>query len=411
MNYTRILQGILDIGESMLKSGAENFRIEDSLYRMCKSYGFIKYDVFVIPSNIQITIETPDGEILTQIRHIETVSTDFHLLHHLNDLSRYVCEHTPDDKELHQKYLTAINQKPQHPVVQFIATLMGGIGFAVFFGCGFLDAIAAAIASVTFTFASKWLSKRESNLLIYNMLLSFLSEVLIILLVRAGIGLHPERIILGIVMMLISALATTNGIRDLLQRDFISGLINIMNSLLGAAGIVFGIALAMLLMHEFSLEGAALNRNVLVQLISCTIGCTGFALCFKIRGRQVLFSSVGAFLTWGIYLLVYHFNPNVFVATLIAAVFVGFYAFTMARINKAPSTIFLTASVLPLIPGSSLYYMMSGYVTGNKEMATAQTNALLSTCLAIAIGFLIVDVATRYLMAALRRDYHIGKHS
>ena len=162
---------------------------------------------------------------------------------------------------------------------------------------------------------------------------------------------------------------------------------------------------------EVSSEGAALNTNILIQLISCTIGCTGFALCFKIRGRQVLFSSVGAFLTWGIYLLVYHFNPSNFLATLTAAVFVGFYAFAMSRINKAPSTIFLTASVLPLIPGSALYYMMYGYVSGNKEMAMFKTNSLLTTCLAIALGFLIVDVASRYLMTALNRDYHIGKHS
>ena len=54
MDYQRLLQGILDIGEAMLMSGAENFRIDDSLYRICKSYGFVKYDVFVIPSNIQM---------------------------------------------------------------------------------------------------------------------------------------------------------------------------------------------------------------------------------------------------------------------------------------------------------------------------------------------------------------------
>lgn len=411
MNYSKILQGILDIGESMLKSGAENFRIEDSLYRMCKSYGFVRYDVFVIPSNIQITVETPDGEILTQIRHIETVSTNFDFLDHLNNLSRYVCKNTPDAKELRQLYLDTMNQKPPHPAVQYIATAMGGIGFAVFFGCGFMDGIAAAIASVVLVIAGNWLGRRESNLLIYNMILSFLLEVLVIFLVRLGIGAHPERIILGIVMLLISALGTTNGIRDLLQRDFISGLINIMNSLLGAAGIAFGIGLAMLLLNEVSFEGAALNRNIIVQLLSCTVGCTGFALCFKIRGRQVLYSSVGAFFTWGIYLLVYHFTPSNFAATLTAAVFVGFYAFTMARVNKAPSTVFLTASVLPLIPGSNLYYMMTGYVSRNREMAITQTNTLLSTCLAIAIGFLIVDVASRYLMATLKREYHIGKQS
>ncbi len=40
MDYTRIVQMILDVGEEMLRSGAENFRLEDSLYRMCRSYGF-----------------------------------------------------------------------------------------------------------------------------------------------------------------------------------------------------------------------------------------------------------------------------------------------------------------------------------------------------------------------------------
>ena len=47
----------------MLCSGAENFRLDDTLYRMCKSYGFKRYDVFVIPSNIQITVETPEGRV------------------------------------------------------------------------------------------------------------------------------------------------------------------------------------------------------------------------------------------------------------------------------------------------------------------------------------------------------------
>lgn len=40
MDYNRIMQEILNIGEELLKSGAEIFRVEDSLYRMCRSYGF-----------------------------------------------------------------------------------------------------------------------------------------------------------------------------------------------------------------------------------------------------------------------------------------------------------------------------------------------------------------------------------
>ena len=96
-------------------------------------------------------------------------------------------------------------------------------------------------------------------------------------------------------MLLISGLSTTNGIREVLQRDFISGTLNIMNSMLGAAGIAFGTALAMLLLNGVSAEGYVLNHNIQIQLISCTVACIGFAFWFKIRGRQVAYSGIGAF--------------------------------------------------------------------------------------------------------------------
>ena len=411
MNYNKILQGILDIGEAMLQSGAENFRLEDSLYRMCKSYGFTRYDVFVIPSNIQITVETPEGDIITQIRHIESTDINFDRLDYLNNLSRYVCQNKPDEKKLREKYLEVMNWEEQHPAVKYFAGVMGGTGFAVFFGCGFMDAIVAVIVSLMIVAVGEWLSKRESNLMVYNMILSFLSEVIIILLVRLGIGSHAEWIMIGIVMLLISGLGVTNGIRDLLQRDFISGSLNIMNAFLGAAGIAFGIALAMLLLDGVSLEGFILNNSIPIQLISCTIACTGFAWWFKIKGRQVLYTSVGAFFTWAIYLVVFELEPSNFLATLLASIFVAFYAFIMSRINKAPSTIFLTASVFPLIPGPNLYYMMYGCVSRDMEMAFSETVVLLATCLAIAFGFIIVDVVSRGIMRGLKREYHISKSS
>lgn len=37
MDYEALLHEILNIGEAMLKSGAEVDRAEDSMYRMCKS--------------------------------------------------------------------------------------------------------------------------------------------------------------------------------------------------------------------------------------------------------------------------------------------------------------------------------------------------------------------------------------
>ena len=410
MDYQRILEGILDIGEAMLCSGAENFRLDDTMYRMCKSYGFKRYDVFVIPSNIQITVETPEGEILTQIRHIESTGINYDRLDYMNNLARYVCAHTPDARELHRRYLEVMARKQQPLWVTYLAGVMGGTGFAVFFGCGLTDAVVAVLVSLMIVSVGDWLGKREDNLLIYNLILAFLSETVIIGMDFLGIGTHPDRIMIGIVMLLISALSTTNGIREILQRDFLSGLINIMNSVLGAAGIAFGIAIAMQLLGEGAYDGFTLNHSVPIQLASCTVACVGFVMWFKIQGRQVLFSGIGAFFTWAIYCLVYAFWPSNFVATMAGAVFVAAFAFIMARVNKAPATIFLTASAFPLIPGPNLYYMMYGWVSGDRAMAGQETGVLLETCLGIALGFLIVDVVSRCVLYAVKREGFRGEN-
>lgn len=411
MNYNKIVQNILDVGEALLKSGAENFRLEDSLYRMCRSYGFKRYDVYAVPSNIQITVETQEGEFITQIRQIESTDIDFERLDYLNNLSRYVCANTPDEEEFHERYMEVMQRKGPHPAVKYFAGIMGGAGFAVFFGCGFADALVAVLVSFMIVAVGGWLGKHESNLLIYNMILAFLSEIVILISARAGVGIYPDRIMIGIVMLLISGLGVTNGIREILQRDFISGALNIMNAMLGAAGIAFGIALAILMLDGMSSEGFILNNNMPIQLISCTIACIGFAMWFKIRGWQVVYSGIGAFFTWAIYLAVFEVRPSNFLATLVASVFVASYAFVMSRVNKAPSTIFLTASVFPLIPGPNLYYMMYGCVSKDVNLALSEMLVLFTTCLAIAFGFIIVDVASRAILHVLKTDYRIGKSS
>ena len=326
-------------------------------------------------------------------------------------MSLYVCSHNPDEKELVRRFKKVMARPDQSELITGLAQITGGTAFAVFFGCDLQDAVVALIVCLMIVLVGRWLSRREGNPMIYNLILAFLSEVVIVTAVRSGLGHHPDRIMIGIVMLLVSALGAINGMRDVMQRNFISGSLEVMNSMLGAFGIAFGIALAMMLMGNISAEGFDVNNNTVIQLISCTIGCTGYASWFKIRGKKILYSSVGAFLTWGIYLLVYAWYPDNFFAVVVASCFVAGYAFVMSRVNHAPSTVFLTASVFPLMPGARLYYLMYGVVSRNFSLAAEHALVLLETCLGIAFGFIIVDVISRSIMRALGREYHMGKES
>ena len=61
-----ILNTVCDIGEQMLRSGAEVHRVEDSVQRMCKAIGASRADVFIITSSMIVTVYTADEKSYTR---------------------------------------------------------------------------------------------------------------------------------------------------------------------------------------------------------------------------------------------------------------------------------------------------------------------------------------------------------
>lgn len=146
-----------------------------------------------------------------------------------------------------------------------------------------------------------------------------------------------------------------------------------------------------------------LTWNFVMQLVTCTLGCIGFGMMFKVKGKQLLWSGVGAFFTWIIYCLVFDATESNFQATLLGSAFVAVFAEAMARVNRAPATIFLTTSVFPVVPGKALYNMM--YYLVMKEYAVSKESgwSLLMSCLGIALGFIAVEIPTKYLTMLNRK--------
>ena len=76
--HDRILHELLDIGETLLASGAEINRVEDTITRLSSAYGAEEINIFVITSDIVLTVLFRDGVELTQTRRIHrAASSDF----------------------------------------------------------------------------------------------------------------------------------------------------------------------------------------------------------------------------------------------------------------------------------------------------------------------------------------------
>ena len=132
---------------------------------------------------------------------------------------------------------------------------------------------------------------------------------------------------------------------------------------------------------------------MMIQIAAAFIGSLGFAVFLKMKGKQVLMAGVGGGLTWALFLALQNYMGGLFVPNLLASIFVGIYAEIMARVNRAPATIFLTTGAVPLIPGGSLYYTMLGLVSNDELMFAENGSKAAITALAIALGFVIVAIA------------------
>ncbi len=106
----------------------------------------------------------------------------------------------------------------------------------------------------------------------------------------------------------------------------------------------------------------------IVQLITSFLGSLGFAFIFNTRKKALIPSALGGVVCWGVYLLGSLYFDGQYIPSLFAAAAVALYAEIAARVLKLPATIVFISAIIPLIPGSSLYYTMSYAVSGDLEM-------------------------------------------
>lgn len=130
--------------------------------------------------------------------------------------------------------------------------------------------------------------------------------------------------------------------------------------------------------------------QILISLVTAFVGCIGFCLLFDVEKRHIPVASIGGVLTYIIYLIGKRLGWDTFLASIMASAFATCYAEIAARVKKSPTIIFLILALIPLIPGSSLYYMMSNMVQKNMELVRYYGNDTIAFSLGLAAGMSLI---------------------
>ena len=86
-------------GDILLASGAEIFRVEETIERIARAYGVSSSDAFVLSSGIFLTAESGKKQEFARVRHIPLSAARLDKVTAVNQLSREIEEglHTPKE--------------------------------------------------------------------------------------------------------------------------------------------------------------------------------------------------------------------------------------------------------------------------------------------------------------------------
>jgi uncharacterized membrane protein YjjP (DUF1212 family) len=213
-------------GELMLTSGAETYRVEDTISRILRTSEFERCDVFVVTTGITVTLaDWRVGKNISMVRRIGDKEINLGRIHFVNEVSREYCNGSISLKEAFHRLRHIQKRKAVYPQYLInICTLAASGFFTLLLGGLWLDGLLAAFNGL-FLVAALYLSgKRKINIFVVNMVFAFFISFATLFVHSLWLPqINIDLVIAGSVMVLLPGVAITNAIRDTLAGDYMSG--------------------------------------------------------------------------------------------------------------------------------------------------------------------------------------------
>ena len=245
----KVLSFAVELGDILLRNGAEVYRVEDSVLAILNSYDITDCDVYVLSNGIFASADEVTEHASSMIRHVPMYPTHLGRIAGLNSLCREVCSKEITLEEAWVK-LEECKRIPSYnfPML-IIATAIGCGGFSYLYGGTVLDALVACVVGAVLRLFLYFEARMGNSKTITNVLASMVISLTAILLYAAGLPVHYDKIIIGAIMPLVPGIPLTNSIRDFINSDYLSGSIRLIDALLTAFCIAVGVGVVITFAH------------------------------------------------------------------------------------------------------------------------------------------------------------------
>lgn len=398
MDYYLLTELTARVAYHLALSGAETFRIEETMRRIIGAYG-IECQAFAIPNCVMVSLEAANGKPLMVMKRVGFHGNDLEAVEKLNALSRRICAETPAP-EVAAQWLkeTLAGRRSYSVAAYYLGNFLGAAGFCPVFGGTMRDSLWAGLMGLIIGFVTRQMDRWETNPFFSTITAAFAMAVPAYL--AAGFHLidYVDAVIIGSLMILVPGLLITNSMRDIIYGDTNSGINRIVQVLLSALAIAMGTAAAWQVtsgVYGITASAGSASYPAWAQAIMIFIACTGFFILFNVHGWGSFLCAFGGVVTWMAYLLLRELGVGIYGMNFFASVIAAIYSEAMARSRKYPVTSYLVISSIPLLPGAGIYYTMSFGLEGNMQAALQKGLETAGIAGSIAVAILLVSTVFR----------------
>ncbi|MCD8324399.1 MAG: threonine/serine exporter family protein [Clostridiales bacterium] len=262
-DFSDVLLTSMEAGHILLENGAEIFRVEETMLRIGRHFGVTEEDVFVLSNGIFTTggsKEHGHQESFARVQHIPMHSASLDKVVAINQLSRDV-EAGKYTLEETRAQLQEIRDMPgKAHWKQILASGIGAGSFCLLLGGNFADAVAAVLAGLALYLFILKLSIPVLHLsrITENICGGAAATLLCLLFYRIGLGHNLGAMVIGSIIPLVPGVAFTNGIRDIADRNYIAGIVRMVDAILVFVCIAIGVGIVFLLWQQFGGGGVEL---------------------------------------------------------------------------------------------------------------------------------------------------------
>lgn len=243
----QVVQLAVLTGRTILENGGEIYRVEETVARVCVSFGFAESHAYATPTALIVSVVGEDGRQHSAMERTVARGVNLDKVDAVNALSRSFEKNHPDIDAALAMIRAVRNRKTYSNRTVIALSALTCSVFPLLFGGSPRDMLPAALAGALIRVALIQLNKLRLGDFIINAIGGSIAAFSGWLAVQIGMGENPQAIITSAIMLLVPGLLLTNAVRDIAAGDMISGISRLMEAFFVAISIACGTALAYLL--------------------------------------------------------------------------------------------------------------------------------------------------------------------